>query len=293
LSEQTITLQSVLAYIDGRIETLAGNKPYVTSRAEELMKAREHFAAMVEYPVTFAEGNEVSGVSIQVYSDPEHQVPVGIPVATDASGEATVHLISGTYYFKATKADFVDYQGEFVVNHAEVTVPFTMQGVEHTVTFEEANTLEGVTIQVYADSEYQEPIGDPIVTDADGEATIDLVSGTYYFVATKEGYADKADTFTVTAADKTVTFEMEELFTVTFEEANTLEGVTIQVYADSEHQVPIGEPIMTDEKGEATIDLISGTYYYVATKEGFQNKEDSFVISDTDTPVAFEMETEL
>jgi len=212
LSEQTITLQSVLAYIDGRIETLAGNKPYVTSRAEELMKAREHFAAMVEYPVTFAEGNEVSGVSIQVYSDPEHQVPVGIPVATDASGEATVHLISGTYYFKATKADFVDYQGEFVVNHAEVTVPFTMQGVEHTVTFEEANTLE---------------------------------------------------------------------------------GVTIQVYADSEHQVPIGEPIMTDEKGEATIDLISGTYYYVATKEGFQNKEDSFVISDTDTPVAFEMETEL
>lgn len=209
MSEQTITLQSVLNYINGRVETLAGDKPYVRSMAEELMKARAHFTAMVEYTVTFVEKNEVSGVSIQVYSDPERTTPIGTSVATDASGEATVNLVSGTYYFKATKADFINYQGEFIVNHDDLTVEFTMQGVEHTVTFTEANTLEGVTIQVYADAEHQETIGDQVVTDETGEAVIKLVNGTYYFVASKENYQNKEGNFVVDSDDVQVAFEME------------------------------------------------------------------------------------
>ena len=129
MSEQTITLQSVLAYIDGRIETLAGDKPYVTSRAEELMKARAHFAAMVEYKytVTFVEKNKVSGVSIQVYSDPERTTPVGTSVATDASGKATIDLVSGTYYFVASKESYQDEADSFDVDGDDVQVAFEME----------------------------------------------------------------------------------------------------------------------------------------------------------------------
>jgi len=127
LSEQTITLQSVLAYIDGRIETLAGDKPYVTSRAEELMKARAHFTAMVEYTVTFVEKNKVSGVSIQVYSDPERTTQIGTSVATDASGKATIDLVSGTYYFVASKSGYQDEADSFVVAAADKTVEFEME----------------------------------------------------------------------------------------------------------------------------------------------------------------------
>ena len=209
MSEQTITLQSVLAYIDGRIETLAGNKPYVTSRAEELMKARAHFAAMVEYTVTFEEVNELTGATIQVYSDAECTDAVGDPLTTNASGKATIDLISGEYYFKATKADYVDYKGGFVVNHSDGTVAFAMMMVEHTVTFTEANGLAGVEIQVYTDAAHTEEIGDPITTDDDGKATIELVSGTYYFVATFDEYSDCEDSFVVAAANKTVAFKME------------------------------------------------------------------------------------
>ena len=122
MSEQTITLQSVLAYIDGRIETLAGDKPYVTSRAEELMKARAHFAAMVEYTVTFAEANKLEGVSIQVYADPEHEEAVGEPIVTDANGEATIDLVNGTYYFEASKGSYQDKEGSFVVDGDDVPV---------------------------------------------------------------------------------------------------------------------------------------------------------------------------
>ena len=209
MSEQTITLQSVLAYIDGRIETLAGDKPYVTSRAEELMKARAYFAALVEYTVTFEEVNELTGATIQVYSDAECTDAVGDPLTTNASGKATIDLISGEYYFKATKADYVDYKGGFVVNHSDGTVAFAMMMVKHTVTFTEANGLAGVEIQVYTDAAHTEEIGNPITTDDDGKATIELVSGTYYFVATFDEYSDCEDSFVVAAANKTVAFKME------------------------------------------------------------------------------------
>jgi hypothetical protein len=209
LSDQTVTLKSVLDYIDARIETLAGDKPYVASRAEELNRGRAYFAALVKYTVTFEEVNELTGATIQVYSDAECTDAVGDPLTTNASGKATIDLISGEYYFKATKADYVDYKGGFVVNHSDGTVAFAMMMVEHTVTFTEANGLAGVEIQVYTDAAHTEEIGDPITTDDDGKATIELVSGTYYFVATIDEYSDCEDSFVVAAADKTVAFEME------------------------------------------------------------------------------------
>ena len=144
-----------------------------------------------------------------MYADAEHQKPIGDQVVTDASGKATVNLVSGTYYFNATKADFINYQGEFIVNHDVLTVEFTMQGVEHTVTFTETNTLEGVTIQVYADAEHREPIGGQVVTDGTGKAVIKLVNGTYYFVASKESYQNKEGNFVVNGDNVQVAFAME------------------------------------------------------------------------------------
>ena len=127
MSEQTITLKIVLDYIDERIETLTGTKPYVTSKAEELQKAKMYFLNMKEFTVTFIEGNGVSGVSVQVYSDPNLEDAIGAPLTTNEEGKATTNLVSGTYYFKATKADYVDEVGTFTVAVADKTVPFEME----------------------------------------------------------------------------------------------------------------------------------------------------------------------
>jgi len=126
LSDQTVTLKSVLDYIDARIETLAGDKPYVASRAEELNKTKAYFAGLIKYTATFAEANELSGVAIQVYSDAGHNDAVGDPLTTDASGKATIDLVSGTYYFVATIDDYEDYEGEFVVDHDDADIDFEM-----------------------------------------------------------------------------------------------------------------------------------------------------------------------
>ena len=40
-------------------------------------------------------------------------------------------------------------------------------------------------IQVYSDAECTDAVGDPLTTNASGKATIDLISGEYYFKATK------------------------------------------------------------------------------------------------------------
>ena len=130
MSDQTITIKSALDYIDARIETLTGDKPYVASRAEELNRGRAYFAALVEYTVTFEEVNELTGATIQVYSDAECTDAVGDPLTTNASGEATIDLVSGTYYFVATIDGYEDYEGEFAVDHDDADIDFEMVEVE-------------------------------------------------------------------------------------------------------------------------------------------------------------------
>ncbi|GEM_PF-1695030 len=79
------------------------------------------------YDVTFAEENSLEGVEIDIYEDEGYEEKVIPGQLTDESGEVTVELSSGTYYFFVSTTGYVDYQGSFQVEETSKTVSFTMQ----------------------------------------------------------------------------------------------------------------------------------------------------------------------
>jgi len=177
---------------------------------------------------------------------------------------------------------------------AEIKATFTDVREEYEVTFQEANDLEGVAIQVYADEDLEDPVGDEITTDADGEAVKDLLEGNYWFTASKENYEDYEGDFKVDGADLPVEFTMVEIipedYTVTFEEQNDLEDVSIQVFADSDLTEEVGAAIETDDEGKATKELEDGEYWFTAKLEGYQDYEGDFEVDGEPLTVPFTLE---
>jgi len=77
----------------------------------------------------------------------------------------------------------------------------------YTVTFNETNGLEGVSIVVYSDPDRTEDVVSR-TTNSSGQASCALPDGTYYYTASKASYADLLGDFTVSGAPLTESFEM-------------------------------------------------------------------------------------
>jgi len=157
-----------------------------------------------------------------------------------------------------------------------------------TVTFHETSGLSDVIIQVFSDSELQSPIDGLLTTDVAGNASIGLPDGaTYYYAASRTGYYEVSDNFTLAGANLTENFTMTPFNTVTFVEANELEGVSIQLYNDL--QQAIFDPLTTNSSGEASIKLPNDTYYYTANMTNYLDSSGNFTLSDAPFTVNFEM----
>ena len=84
------------------------------------------------------------------------------------------------------------------------------QEQKYTVTFNEKNGLSEVEINISTDPSRDNWIEDlQVYTVEGGTAAVDLVDGTYYYSAVKEGYVTYPGTFTVYGSTKTVGFTME------------------------------------------------------------------------------------
>ena len=112
----------------------------------------------------------------------------------------------------------------------------------------------------------RESEADELSTDVNGVATIDLPDGNYYFDAEHEGYISYWDgSFSVIGEKVDVPVKLEPFsYTVTFvvQDDNTPTLITdaeIDIYTSE--MVFIGS-VTTDSYGEATIDLINGSYKY-------------------------------
>jgi hypothetical protein len=223
----------------------------------------------VPYTVTFNETNAVSDVSIDVWDDEWNYIDY---VTTNSSGEATIQLPDGDYYYDAYCGGFAEvYDEPFSVSGTDTTVDFEMVPYIYTVTFEvvDADTgysLSGVGIEIY---DYDEDPIDTLYTDYDGEATIELPDDDYYYDAGCDGYIDIYDGyFTVSGTDTTVGFEMVPYtYTVTFEATDgnggaPVEDVPIEIYDYDGNWV---DTVYTDSYGEATVELRTGSYYYDVT----------------------------
>lgn len=82
-----------------------------------------------KYTVTFVEGNQRAGVSIQIYSDSARTKKVGSAVTTGSDGKAQRDLIDGSYWYTATRAGYHNRQGNFTVAGTAQTVNFTMEAL--------------------------------------------------------------------------------------------------------------------------------------------------------------------
>lgn len=90
--------------------------------------------------------------------------------------------------------------------------------------------------------------------------------------------------------------EMEDIssetYTLTFEEENGEEGISIELYSDSQMTESVGVET-TNASGVASFTtLLNGMYYYEASKTAFITKKDSVPVFGHDNTRVFELESE-
>jgi hypothetical protein len=243
-----------------------------------------NFTMIPAYTVTLDEANDLPDVFIEIYDSSEEFVA---EVSTDASGNATVDLANGTYGFWAHAEGCFELDGNFTVSGEPLTVPFEMFPWPW-VTFNETNGLPDVYIGVYRDSALTDMAGDTR-TDEYGQATMEMQeTGTYYYEAAAYEYGNLIGNFTVSVSNITVSFAMNAGYTVEFQEANLVVAV-LQLFSDSDLTIVASSRFTTDAYGNGFIDLQDGTYYYKATKIGFDDCTGNLTVSGAPLSVPFEM----
>ncbi|MFW6145393.1 MAG: T9SS type A sorting domain-containing protein, partial [bacterium] len=185
----------------------------------------------------------------------------GEPFDTTTTNNVTITLDETAEYFcKIKNPDFPDLTLE--------TEKFVMGTDNYTVTFQVTNggdPVEGAEITINASN---------LVTDAQGEATIDLPNETYDYTVTKSGYDDETGTLTVDGSDVTEEVVLTETrYTVTFsvkdEEDTPVESAIIDID---------GETLTTDANGEAALDTVNGDYDYTITKTGYGDETGTLTV---------------
>ena len=90
-------------------------------------------------------------------------------------------------------------------HHPDILNPPNM----YEISFLENNELNDVSIQVYTDLEYENPVGTPILTSDGGAALKELRNGEYFFIASLAGFRGYEGTFMVDDSGLTISFELE------------------------------------------------------------------------------------
>ncbi len=193
-------------------------------------------------------------------------------LTTDASGEATIDLVNGTYTYDVTATNYDPVSSSVTVSGAPVTEAVGMDETQYTVTFV---VTDNATTDPIAGAEVDID-GNILTTNASGEATIDLINGTYTYDVTATDYDPVSGDVTVSSAPVTENVGMDETeYTVTFV---VTDNATTDPIAGAEVDID-GNILTTDGNGEATIDLINGTYTYDVTATGYDPASGDVTVS--------------
>jgi uncharacterized protein (TIGR02145 family) len=166
----------------------------------------------IDYRVTFkvTDGSEpIEGAVVELEGD---------TLITDAEGEADIELGNGEYAYEVTAPDFKPIQGRITVSYGVVKEAVILRELNYLVTFtvtDGSNPLEGATINI-DDSTF--------TTDANGNATVKLVNGSYDYTVTADGYEDVADSLKVSGA------EVDEEVILIATNVDQVEPYAIKVY---------------------------------------------------------------
>ena len=121
-------------------------------------------------------------------------------------------------------------------------------------------------------------------TNTLGNATFNLINGTYNYSVTKAGYDPETGTFTVNNVNQVIEVSMnvtvwEITFHVTSAGAN-LEGALVTVGT---------QQVTTDASGNALFILPDGTYTYAITKTGYVTQTGPFTVAGANQTIEINM----
>lgn len=207
-------------------------------------------------------GNPVEDAVININND---------VIITDTSGYTSKRLANGTYSYTVSKQGYADTTEELTIADEDRTVNIAI------------DELFEVAFKV-TDIQTSNPLSDAIIsidgtqlnTNASGEATIDLVNGTYPYTVTKADYAVLTGQLTINDASQAIDVEMNKYWDVTFVIRNSsspIQDATVEISDTS---------VSTDANGFASVSLIRGSYDYKVSAESYINDSSTvFVEQDT------------
>jgi uncharacterized membrane protein len=219
---------------------------------------------LLSFKVIDTDTNPIEGASIAVN---------GTSLSTDASGEASIEVVNGNYPYTVSKDGYNDVSATATVSGAAVTENVTLNVASYAVNFTVLdagfNPVENALISVN---------GSELNTDANGQASISLVDGSYNYTVTKENYEQVSASLTVAGSDveEGVTLT-EQTYLITFkvvdQDAGALESASISIN---------GSDLTTGSNGEATVELANGDYDYTVTLAGFEPLNGSLSVAGAD-----------
>ncbi len=112
---------------------------------------------------------------------------------------------------------------------------------------------------------------------AKGEASIEVT-------VSAAGYRPATETVAVSVQDEP---EEVEKHIITFHEINKLENVEITLYSDENFEEQVGDPVTTDEEGNAIKELPDGDYWFTAIRWQYPDYQGNFTVEGEAKVVEF------
>ncbi len=196
----------------------------------------------------------------------------GSVLTTGSEGIASVDLVNGAYPFSIDLDGFTRVVDTLTVNGAPVVKNVTLSPVTHTVTFDvlyNSEPVEAASIDIN---------NTQLSTGAGGQASIELVDGSYNYLITKPGYQDVSGTVNVSGAN------IQKEVSLTKQPYNVTFSVNYKGVPQEGAIIQMGEAeLYTDAGGLATTKLVNGVYHYTVTTDSLRTYSDSVVVSNQDT----------
>ena len=174
-------------------------------------------------------------------------------LTTSATGTATINLPSYTYNYTVSAESYLSKNNTLTVSGADADVEESLTPV-FTVTFSitdnEANPIENAIISVAEEV---------LTTNAEGEATINLINGEYPYTVVKDGFETYESTATVDGQDQEVNVALNPA-----SNANVLNSMQLSIFPNpSNGEVNIS---LQNEEKVSTLEVYSITGALVFSK---------------------------
>lgn len=191
---------------------------------------------------------------------------------TDGSGYVTFNLPDGDYTYEVSATGYDALTGSFTVPGATSPTHLTLTAqapTAYATTFavtQGGTAAASATVTVLDANEAQAASGE---TDASGQFTADLLDGTYSYTVAL-GSSSATGTFTVSGGSQSISVELPVAFMIRVASSCTntyVAGASVTVHGGGQTY----GPLTTNQDGQATFQLPSGSYTYDISATGFES----------------------